>query len=109
MSIAKKGLTDKERSAAASAMGSARTPAKAAAAARNGFKSGHSLSTGRTPIALSDFECAIKSGASAGLPCSGGDALTGHHWSCPRGKAIIRRQKEGRDLLTGLKLSEASE
>lgn len=104
MSIATKEMTDEERSAAARAMGSARTPAKAAAAARNSpFKKGHTLATGRKHVPLSEIECAIKAGKQVGQTCPGGDLLEGHHWSCPRGQAIIRRKAQGRDPRTGQK------
>ncbi len=92
---------------AAAALGKISTEKKAAAARRNGALA--PPGPGLAPVPLADIECRVKAGKSAGSPCPGGDSLTAHHWSCPRGQAIKRRQKEGRDPLTGLKLSEASE
>ena len=92
--IAAKGISEEERRAAAAAMGSARTPAKTAAARRNGFKPGHSFGKGRSPVPLLEIDCS----------CEAGEALDAHHWRCPRGQAIKRRQKEGRDVLTGQKI-----
>ena len=93
--LASKAVTDEERSAAARAMGSARTPAKAAAARANGFKPGNKLTKngGRKPLPLHAIACS----------CPAGEALEGHRWDCPRGQAIKRRQGEGVDLTTGIK------
>lgn len=86
--------------------GEVRTEKKTLAARLNGAKN-TTPGPGRGPVSLSEIECSVKAGKSAGSSCPGGDALTGHHWSCPRGQAIIRRQKEGRDIETGKKI-EAS-
>lgn len=100
MALAKKDLSPEERAAAAALLGSISTPKKAAASARNGFKPGNKASRngGRPWKALSEVDCDCKGGQSA-------DA-SDHTWRCPKGQAIRRRIKEGRDILTGALLSE---
>jgi hypothetical protein len=97
MALGEKEITDEQRAAAGRALGSIRTEKKAEAARRNGFKPGHKFSPGRPARPLSEFACT----------CEAGEALTGHHWRCPRGQAIVRRNKEGRDPITG-KTTEAT-
>ena len=93
--LAKKDTTEEARREAARAMGSARTPAKAEAARRNGFKPGNQAARngGRKPKQLAEIPC----------KCEAGEALEGHKWDCPKGQAIKRRQADGLDLLTGTK------
>lgn len=93
----------KEKNPAAVALGRIKTPLKQETALRNLSQRSPDKLGGREPVPLSEIECAIKASKAAGSPCPGGDSLTGHHWSCPRGQAIKRRQAEGRDVQTGLK------
>jgi hypothetical protein len=104
METQNEAIAPEAKSQAAAVLGRIRTEKKAAAARRNGFKPGNAHGVGPAPMLLSEIECCIKVGKAAGAPCPGGDALTGHHWSCPRGQAIQRRQKSGRDVQTGVKL-----
>ena len=74
------------RREAARLMGSARTPAKAEAAKRNANGPGRKANPGGRPmLPLSAITCT----------CGRGDALDGHPTTCPRGRAIRRRQKAG--------------
>lgn len=63
-------------------IGSIKTPKKAASSAANGRLGG------RPNKALADFPCT----------CGNGDALEGHPTTCPRGRAIRRRQGKGQPL-----------
>ena len=75
------------RREAARLMGSARTPAKAAAAKRNANGPGRKANPGGRPLkALADIPCT----------CGRGDALEGHPTTCLRGLAIRRRRKAGK-------------
>jgi hypothetical protein len=102
MTLAKKEISPEERRAAAAAMGSITTPKKAEASARNGFKPGNKLARngGRHHKAITELDC----------NCTGGDSLeeNAHKWRCPRGQAIRRRISEGRDVLTGVLLSQTT-
>ncbi len=98
MSPATKEATEEARREAARLMGSIKTEKKAQASRANGFKPGNPGSPGRARKALSEFPCS----------CEEPDSLTGHKWDCMRGQAIKRRQKQGRDLITGELLTEAS-
>lgn len=95
--------TGEKKLAAAVALGSIKTEKKAAASARNGFKPGNNFAKngGRPMRHLFELVCS----------CDAGDTTEGHHWDCPRARALKRRIKEGRDLLTGEKLepSQGSE
>ena len=75
------------RREAARLMGSARTPAKAAAAKRNANSPGRKANPGGRPLKpLAEITCT----------CGRGEALEGHPTTCPRGRAIRRRQKAGK-------------
>jgi hypothetical protein len=87
--------TGKQKLAAAVALGSIRTEAKALASRENGKKA--APGPGLSPKPLLSISCT----------CVAGKALEGHKWDCPRGQAIKRRLKEGRDILTGEKLVSA--
>jgi hypothetical protein len=87
----RKAPTEEERRRFASYLGSIKSERKAAAARENGFKPGNTMGHGRAPLPLSEIACA----------CGAGDALTGHHWKCPRGQAIKRRAAKQLDVLTG--------
>ena len=97
--LASKEAPEEARKEAARLMGSIKTEKKAAAARANGFKPGHAghHGGGRKVKALTELVCS----------CGAGDTTEGHKWDCPRGQAIKRRIKEGRDVLTGLLLSES--
>jgi len=74
------------RREAARLLGSARTPAKAEAAKRNANGPGRKANPGGRPMQpLSALTCT----------CGRGEALEGHPTTCPRGRAIRRRQKAG--------------
>jgi hypothetical protein len=88
--------TGKRKLAAAVALGAIRTEAKAAASRVNGKHA--APGPGLKPTLLSALACT----------CVAGDALEGHKWDCPRGQAIKRRIKEGRDIQTGEKLAEGA-
>jgi hypothetical protein len=100
-------METREKNPAAVALGRMTSEKKALSSRRNG-----ALNTvpgpGKAPVSLSSIECRVKAGKSAGAPCLGGDSLEGHHWSCPRGQAILRRQRDGRDVLTGQKIEAAA-
>ena len=72
--------TPEEIRRALSYIGSIKTPKKAAASRRNG-----QLYGGRPVKPLSEIACT----------CGRGDTLEGHPTTCPRGRAIRRRQKAG--------------
>ncbi len=91
-------ISDAEKRAAASVMGSIRTERKSSSSRDNLAKRPPEKLGGLTPKPLYSLTCS----------CGAGEALEGHKWSCPRGQAIKRRQKEGRDLLTGEKLQVAA-
>ena len=84
-------LTAAEKRSAAAALGSIRSEKKAASSAKNGALA--PPGPGRAPAALFSLACS----------CGAGDTTEGHKTSCPRGQAVKRREKEGRDVLTGLK------
>ena len=79
----KSAKTPMEKNAAAAALGSIRTEKKAAASRENGKKAPPGPGMPARP--LSEIRCT----------CDAGEALTGHHYVCPRGRAIKRRQKAG--------------
>lgn len=85
--------TAEERSAAARLMGSITTEKKAAASRLNGLKSPGG--PGRSPVPLYGIPCV----------CGAGEVVEGHKASCPRGAAVIRRSKAGKDAITGESLS----
>ena len=87
--------TGEKKLAAAVALGSIRTERKAAASRENGKRA--SPGPGSPPKPLLSIRCT----------CSAGEALEAHKWDCPRGQAIKRRIKEGRDILTGALLVPA--
>lgn len=95
--LASKEAPEDVRKEAARLMGSIKTEKKAAAARANGFKPGHPghQGGGRKVKPLTELVCS----------CDAGEATEGHRWDCPRGQAIKRRIKEGRDVLTGELLS----
>lgn len=69
------------RREAARLLGMARSERKAAASRANGAKS-----RGRRPLKpLPEFPCT----------CGRGESIEGHPTTCPRGRAIRRRQKAG--------------
>lgn len=82
-SLKRAGASDEERSAAARAMGSARTEAKAAASRENGKKA--PPGPGRPLRPINEIPCT----------CGKPDVIDGHPTTCPRGQAIKRRQKAG--------------
>lgn len=84
-------LTDDQKRKAAAALGSIRSEKKAASSAKNGALA--PPGPGRSPAPLFSLACS----------CGAGDVTEGHKTSCPRGQAVKRRQREGRDLLTGEK------
>jgi hypothetical protein len=84
-------ISEDEKKAAASVMGSIRTEKKASSSRGNLAKRPPEKMGGLTPKPLLSLACS----------CGVGDTLEGHKWSCPRGQAIKRRIKEGRDILTG--------
>lgn len=96
-SLASKGADEEARREAARLMGSVRTEKKAASSRANGFKPGHEpyRAGGRKLQHLYALPCS----------CGAGDTIEGHKWDCARMKAIKRRVKEGRDILTGELLS----
>lgn len=94
MSLASKEVSDEAKREAARLMGSIRTEKKAASSKANGFKPGHTVVGGRKSEPLAEIRCT----------CEAGEALEGHRWDCPRGQAIKRRIKQGRDIQTGEKL-----
>ena len=100
MSLATKDTTEDARKEAARLMGSIKTEKKAAAARANGFKPGH-------PSFVKNPGAKLKALYSLPCTCTAGDTTEGHKWDCPRGQAIKRRLKEGRDVLTGEKLGDA--
>jgi len=82
-------MMDEGRSEAARKMGRARTAKKIEVALQNLEKARANLKNpGRKPWPLSRFACT----------CGAGESLEGHAATCPRGKAIKRRQKAGRPL-----------
>ena len=87
-------ISNEEKKAAASLMGSIKTPKKASASRGNLAKRPPEKMGGLKPTPLSALACT----------CGAGEALEGHRWDCPRGQAIKRRIKEGRDVQTGEKL-----
>lgn len=88
-------VSAEEKKAAAALMGSIRTPKKANSSRGNLAKRPPEKLGGLKPTPLSVLSCT----------CAAGEALEGHKWSCPRGQAIKRRIKEGRDVQTGEKLT----
>ena len=91
------GISDDEKKAAAAIMGSIRTEKKATSSRGNLAKRPPEKRGGLTPRPLLSLACS----------CGAGEALEGHKWDCPRGQAIKRRIKEGRDVLTGALLVSA--
>jgi hypothetical protein len=87
--------TGEKKLAAAVALGSRKSDRKAAASRENGKRA--SPGPGSPPKPLLEIRCT----------CTTGEALEGHRWDCPRGQAIKRRIKEGRDVLTGALLVTA--
>jgi hypothetical protein len=81
--------TGEKKLAAAVALGSIKTERKAAASRENGKRA--SAGPGVPPKPLMEIQCT----------CTAGESLEGHRWDCPRGQAVKRRKKEGRNLLTG--------
>ena len=73
------GPTPEEISRALSVLGRIRSPKKAEASRANGSRGGRPVGP------LSALTCT----------CGRGDALDGHPTTCPRGRAIRRRQKAG--------------
>lgn len=71
------------RQEGARVMGGARSERKAQAARENGAKS---TSEGRPPWPLEAYACT----------CGAGDVVERHRTTCPRGRAIRRRQKAGK-------------
>jgi len=71
--------TPEEIARVLSHLGKRRTPKKAATSAANGRQGG------RPQLPLSAITCT----------CGAGEALEGHPTTCPRGRAIRRRQKAG--------------
>ena len=93
------GSSPEQRRKAAAMMGSARTQRKAASSRANGRLA--PPGPGMAPAPLLTIPCIVRVGKNAGAPCPGGESLSGHHWSCPRGQAIKRRLAQGRDVWTG--------
>lgn len=83
------------RRAAAAILGSARTPKKAESSRRALAMRGPDQLGGRPPVPLEGIACT----------CGQGMALDGHKGTCPRGGAIRRRRAQGKDPLTGHRLS----
>ena len=73
-------VTAEELRRALGYIGSIRTPKKAASSASNGRLGG------RPAKPLNEFPCT----------CGRGDALEGHPTTCPRGRAIRRREQKKR-------------
>ncbi len=97
-------METKEKNPAAVALGSVRSERKRAAALENLARRTPEQLGQRPPKPITEIPCGVKVGKAAGSPCGcASDSLEGHHWSCLRGAAILRRRRLGLDVQTGLK------
>lgn len=80
--LRQKGSTGEAKREAARLLGMSTSERKKATSAANGRLS---KSGGRPPLPLSEIPC----------NCGRGEAMEGHPTTCPRGRAIRRRQKAG--------------